>query len=133
MNLYQEQLLDHYKNPRHHGVLDDPEIIVQNYNPSCGDQVVIHANVRNGILEEVAFSGKGCVISQAATSLLCEKMSGKSVEIIGQLSKDDILELIGINLGPTRLRCALLGLEALQKGIAEGKQDAQSHKIDGGV
>ena len=86
-------------------------------NPSCGDKIAVTGMIRDGVLTEVAFQGEGCVISQAAASLLLEYAVGKSVVQIRQFDAQFMQELIGILLGPTRLRCALLPLEALQKGV----------------
>lgn len=117
MKLYQEELLDHYRYPRNYGILENPDIISESLNPSCGDEVSIQAHVQNGHISILKFQGKGCVISQAAASLLTQYAHNKPLEMLQKLTKDDILALIGITLGPTRLRCALLVLEALQQGI----------------
>lgn len=118
MKIYKEILLDHYKNPRHKGVIAQPDIRTQQYNPSCGDEIKIDACVVNGILIEAAFQGTGCVISQAAASLLLEACIGKRLDEINALIADDMRTLLGIDLGPTRLRCAMLALHALHEGIA---------------
>jgi nitrogen fixation protein NifU and related proteins len=117
MNLYQEKLLDHYKHPRHHGSLEHPTFSVEEYNPSCGDRVIVQGIIDNDILQQARFTGTGCVISQAATSILLDTVVGQPIDVISNLTHNDILKLIGIALGPTRIRCALLGLEALIKGI----------------
>ncbi|MEX0671882.1 MAG: iron-sulfur cluster assembly scaffold protein [Candidatus Babeliales bacterium] len=122
MNLYQEQLLDHYKNPRHAGVLENPTFTVEEYNPSCGDRVTVYGIIADGVLVAASFMGKGCVISQAASSMLLELMVGKGLLEIRKMKKDDILNVIGIELGPTRLRCAMLGLEALHRGISDDQE-----------
>jgi len=115
--LYQQALLDHYKNPRNYGELKNPDFVSGKYNPSCGDRVDIQAKVQDGILIDVAFTGTGCVISLAAASLLLELVKGKLLTEIQALTADDIKKLIGISLGPVRLKCALLPLYALQEGI----------------
>ena len=119
MNLYQEKLLDHYKHPRHKGQLEDSTFTIEEYNPSCGDRVTVYGIIKNGQIEQLSFTGTGCVISQASTSMLLEDLNGKSVGAVSVMQNDDILKLIGITLGPTRMRCALLGLEALKRGIQD--------------
>lgn len=117
MNIYKEELLDHYKYPRNQGVIDNPDIAYKSGNPACGDTVSFTLNIENEKISNIKFQGSGCVISQAVASMLTEKVLGSSVENIINMTKDDILGLINISLGPTRLRCALLALEALQMGI----------------
>lgn len=118
-SLYQQHLLDHYHHPHNQGTLDHPDLSSGVYNPSCGDSIVIQANVANQEITQIKFQGKGCVISQAAASLLTDLVVGKTLSQIQALGVDDMKKLVGIELGPTRLRCALLPLEALQAGIKE--------------
>jgi nitrogen fixation protein NifU and related proteins len=116
-DLYREAILDHYKHPRNHGTLDPHDFSFQDENPLCGDQLRIDVRLdANQHIQEVAFSGKGCAISQASASMLTESIVGKSLDEVKQLSKDDILDLLGIELGPTRLKCALLSLKVLKAG-----------------
>lgn len=119
MNLYQQELMDHYRYPRNQGILEHPSFSTEGLNPSCGDQVSFQGIIENDLVKQLKFQGKGCVISQAAASLLSQKGVGQSLDTIVSWDKDIMLSLVGIPLGPTRLRCALLCLEALQKGIAE--------------
>lgn len=121
MNLYQQQLMDHYRNPRNTHALTNPTFKTAQHNPSCGDSVAMEGVVKNGVLTEISFSGTGCVISQATASMLTQMCLGKSVNDIMALTKDDIQKLIGVELGPMRLRCALLPLEVLQKGISQSE------------
>ena len=125
MDLYQETLLDHYRNPRNVGKLDNPDFSSGEDNPSCGDSVIMEGHIKNNILTDIHFTGKGCVLSQAAASMLTESCQGKTIEEILALNKDFVLTLIGMKLGPNRLRCALLPLEALQKGIKMYKDKQQ--------
>ena len=118
MNLYHELLLDHYKYPRHKGMLKNPDFSSGQYNPSCGDRVAFQGKVTDGTISQIAFEGSGCVISLATASLLSEFILNKSVSFAQHLAPADILTLIGIELGPTRLKCALLPLEAIQEGIS---------------
>jgi nitrogen fixation protein NifU and related proteins len=121
MNLYQQELMDHYRYPRNQGALDKPSFATEVLNPSCGDQVSFQGIVENGMLSVLKFQGKGCVISQAAASMLAEKAVNQTLETVQAWDKDIMLSLVGISLGPTRLRCALLCLEALHKGLAQYK------------
>ncbi len=116
--LYQQELLDNYRHPRNYGILPDTQIATETFNPSCGDQISLQMIIEEGRLKAIRFQGKGCVISQAAASLLTELSLGKPLETLEALNKDAMLELIGISLGPTRLRCALLSLEALHTALS---------------
>lgn len=116
MNIYQEELLDHYENPSNYGVLTNPDISHKEDNPLCGDMIQMDLMVDNGVIKEVRFSGYGCTISQAAASMLTEKIEGKSLEEIKNISRDDIMDMIGIPLGPVRVKCALLALKVLKAG-----------------
>lgn len=119
MNLYQEELLDHYRFPRNLGIIENPDFSHNVNNFSCGDSISISGKINNNILEEVKFQGSGCVISQATASMLSEKVINKDIFFINNLDKNYILNLINIPVGPTRLRCALLALEALHEGIKQ--------------
>src|SRR3989440_5876183 len=122
-DLYREIILDHYKNPRGHGVIDDADAEAEGQNPLCGDEVSIYVQFAPGsdVIEEVKFSGRGCAISQAATSMLMEMVEGKSAGEVASMSKDELLEEIGIPLTPVRLKCALLGLTTLKVALHKGK------------
>jgi nitrogen fixation NifU-like protein len=117
-DLYREQIIDHYKNPRHRGELDPHDYSYQDENPLCGDRIRIDVRVGpDGRIAEAMYSGEGCAISQASADLLTESIVGKSLEQVKSLSKDDILEMLGIELGPVRLKCALLSLKVLKAGV----------------
>jgi nitrogen fixation protein NifU and related proteins len=118
-SLYQERILDYYRNPRNRGVLDAPDFSSGMVNPSCGDAVSIQGKITGDTVEVCSFEGKGCVISQAAASMLCEQAIGKSIEDIHQMDAQFMQSLLGMQLGPTRLKCVLLSLEALKKGLYE--------------
>jgi nitrogen fixation NifU-like protein len=122
-DLYREVILDHYKNPRGHGVIEDADAQAEGLNPLCGDEVAIYvAFGEDGeTIDEVKFSGRGCAISQAATSMLMEMVEGRTATEIGELSKDELLEEIGIPLSPIRLKCALLGLGVLKVALHRSK------------
>ncbi|HMK08153.1 MAG TPA: SUF system NifU family Fe-S cluster assembly protein [Anaerolineales bacterium] len=117
-DLYRDQIIDRYKNPRHKGELDPHDFSYEDDNPLCGDRIRIDVRVdASGRVTDASFSGVGCAISQASADLLTETIVGKSMEEVKRLSKDDILELLGIELGPVRLKCALLSLKVLKAGI----------------
>lgn len=117
MELYKEELLDHYRFPRNKGRLIQAHFESEHYNPSCGDKVSFQGKCANGYLFEIAFDGAGCVISLAAASLLSQEAKNKSILYINSLTAADIFKLIGMELGPTRAKCALLSLYALQQGL----------------
>lgn len=116
MNIYQEELLDHYENPSNYGTLPNPDISHEEDNPLCGDRIRIDLIIENDIIKDVRFSGHGCTISLATASMLTEEIAGKPLAEVKQLSRDDILDMIGIPLGPVRLKCALLPLKVLKAG-----------------
>jgi nitrogen fixation NifU-like protein len=117
-DMYREVILDHYKNPRNKGTLDPADFSFEDDNPLCGDRIRIDVRVgEDNKVKEVAFLGQGCAISQASASMLTEHILGKSLDEVKQLSKDDILEMLGIELGPVRLKCALLSLKVLKAGV----------------
>ncbi len=120
--LYQEELMDHFKFPRNRKKIENSNFSSGQFNPSCGDKISIEGKIEkdeNGIerITQIGFEGSGCVVSQAAASMLTEKCLGKSVDEVLNINKDDILKLVGLELGPTRLRCALLCLDALKEGL----------------
>ncbi len=121
--LYREVILDHYKNPRGHGVMEGADVEAEGMNPLCGDEVTIY--VRFGedsdTIDEVKFAGRGCAISQAATSMLTEMVQGKKASEVAELDKDELLEEIGIPLTPIRLKCAMLGLTTLKVALHKAK------------
>lgn len=118
-SLYQERILDYYRNPRHRGKLESPDFSSGMANPSCGDAVCLQGTIKGERVELCVFEGKGCVISQAAASMLCEQAIGKTITEIESMDAAFMQSLIGMQLGPTRLKCALLALEALKKGVSE--------------
>jgi len=117
--LYHENLVDHYKHPRNRGALELSDFASGVHNPSCGDQVTLCGLIVDGIITECLFEAKGCVISIAAASMLTGKVKELSLAQGLALTKDDMLALVNIQLGPTRLRCALLPLEALHTALKE--------------
>jgi len=116
-DLYRQNILEHYQNPRNFGTLERPDISAEDSNPLCGDEIRIDLHVKDGVIEDVRFSGKGCSISRAAASMLTEEIRGKTLEEVKRIGKDDVLEMLGIELGPVRLKCALLALKTLKVGV----------------
>ena len=116
-DLYRQDILDHSQNPRNFGTLDHPEISAEDSNPLCGDKIRMDLRVKDGTIEDVKFTGVGCSISRAAASMLTEEIKGKTLEEVKRIGRDDVLELLGIELGPVRLKCALLALKTLKVGI----------------
>ena len=121
--LYREVILDHYKNPRGHGVIEGADAEAEGLNPLCGDEVSIYVSLAEDgeTIDEVKFSGRGCAISQAATSMLTEMVTGRSATDVATLDKEELLEEIGIPLTPIRLKCALLGLGVLKVALHRAK------------
>jgi nitrogen fixation NifU-like protein len=122
-DLYREVILDHYKNPRGHGVIEDADAHADGVNPLCGDEVSIYVQFADDgeTIDEVKFSGRGCAISQASTSMLMEMVVGKTAQEIAGLPKEELLEEVGIPLTPIRLKCALLGLGVLKVALHRAK------------
>jgi nitrogen fixation protein NifU and related proteins len=122
-SLYREVILDHYKNPRGHGVIEDADAEAEGQNPLCGDEVTIYvAFGEDGqTIDDVKFSGRGCAISQAATSMLMEMTKGRTAEEVAVLDKDELLAEIGVPLTPVRLKCAMLGLTTLKVALHKAK------------
>ena len=121
--LYREVILDHYRNPRGHGVLEGPDAEAEGTNPLCGDEVSIYVAFGDDgdTIEDVKFNGRGCAIRQAATSMLTEMVKGRSATEVASLPRDELLEEIGIPLTPIRLKCALLGLSTLKLALHKAK------------
>ena len=116
-DFYREYILDHYRNPRNRGEIAAPDITYADSNPLCGDEIRIDLLVKDGVVDDVKFSGRGCAISQASVSMLTEMIEGKPIEEVKAITKEDVLEMIGIPLTPVRVKCALLGLKVLKGGV----------------
>jgi nitrogen fixation NifU-like protein len=124
-SLYKEIVLDHYKNPHNFGELDPADYTAEDSNPLCGDQVRIDLRVDDGIVTDIKFSGRGCAVSMASTSILTDMVLGQPLEEVRKITRDDLLEEIGIPVSPARLKCATLGLNVLNLSLA--LKEAHSH------
>jgi nitrogen fixation protein NifU and related proteins len=120
-SLYREVILDHYKNPRGHGVIDGPDAEAEGQNPLCGDEVSIAVAFEGDTIADVKFQGRGCAISQAATSMLMDMVRGRTAQEVATMSRDELLDEVGIPLTPVRLKCALLGLGVLKLALHKGR------------
>ena len=117
-DLYREQIIERYKSPQYRGHLDPHDIYFEDDNPLCGDHIEITIRVdESDRVVEAAFDGKGCAISQASADLLVESIHGKSLDEVKEMNKEDVLDMLGIELGPVRLKCALLSLKVLKAGV----------------
>jgi len=113
-DFYRDYILDHYRHPRNFGHLERVDVQAEDLNPLCGDQIRMELELDDGIVKDVRFSGKGCAISQASASMLTERVKGMRLADIAKLSKDAVLEDVGIGISPTRMKCAMLGLRVLK-------------------
>jgi len=114
-DFYRDYILDHYRHPRNFGHLDRADAAAEDLNPLCGDQIRMELNVDDdGVVNDVRFSGRGCAISQASASMLTERIKGMKLSDVATLSKDVVLEDVGIGISPTRMKCAMLGLRVLK-------------------
>jgi nitrogen fixation protein NifU and related proteins len=124
-DLYRDYILEHYRRPHNFGVLETPTASFEGANPLCGDRITMQLGIRDGVVAEIAFTGRGCAISQASASLLTDEIMGMPVEKAEAYRADDLLDLLGIDISPARLKCAMLSLETLEHALAE-KPDAAS-------
>ena len=113
-DFYRDFILDHYRNPRNAGHLEHPSAVAEDLNPLCGDRIHVELAVSDGVVEDIRWIGQGCAISQASTSMLSESVKGMRLEEVAKLSKDVVLENVGIGISPTRMKCAMLGLRVFK-------------------
>jgi nitrogen fixation NifU-like protein len=123
-DLYRDYILEHYRRPHNFGVLEEPTARYEGANPLCGDRITMMLGIRDGVVADVAFTGRGCAISQASASLLTDEVKGKPVDEVAKLTSQDLLDLLGIEISPARLKCALLSLDTLEHALAEANGDA---------
>jgi len=131
-DLYRDYILEHYRHPHNFGTMEDATASYEGANPLCGDRITLQVRVRDGVLDGVAFTGRGCAISQASASLLTDEVRGKPVDEAAKLSSSDVLDLLGIEISPARMKCALLSLDTLQHALGEGAEGSTvpSHETE---
>ena len=126
-DLYRDEILEHYREPHNFGTLDAPDAVHEGHNPLCGDRITMMLTVdAQGRVSDVAFSGRGCAISQASASLLTDEVKGRPVSEVEAMKNQDILDLLGIDISPARLKCALLSLDTLQRALEGRETEATS-------
>jgi nitrogen fixation NifU-like protein len=116
-SLYREAILDHYRNPRNRGTLDPADFSYEDVNPLCGDEIRIDLRTDGERVTEIRFSGRGCAISQAAASMLTEMVAGQPLDDVKAISREDLLDELGVPVSPARMKCAMLGLKVLKAGL----------------
>lgn len=119
MSIYQDIILEHYRNPQNASPLNNPTATVTVDNPLCGDQITMSVHEKDGVVTDIGYEASGCAISIATASILSEELKGKTKEEIATLTKNDIIRLLGIELSPNRLKCALLSMEAIKKVVSK--------------
>lgn len=121
MSAYREAIIEHYKNPMNHEVMEDATIDLEDENPVCGDKVHVYLKMEGDKIERVTFQGKGCTISQAATSILTDELPGMTADEALEIDQEEIRELLSVPLSPVRLKCALLGIKVIQQALLNYK------------
>ena len=125
-DLYRDYILEHYRRPHNFGRLDGATTSQEGANPLCGDRITLQLRVRGGVIDGVGFTGRGCAISQASASLLTDEVKGKEVGAASAISSNDVLDLLGIDISPARMKCALLSLETLQGALGSTSTPAKA-------
>ena len=119
-DLYRDEILEHYRNPHNFGTLETPTTAKEGANPLCGDRITLMLAINDqGTVEDVAFTGRGCAISQASASMLTDEIKGKPLAEIAHLGRQDVLDNLGIEISPARMKCAMLSLETLRSAVAD--------------
>ena len=125
-DLYRDEILEHYRRPHNFGTLEQPDAVHEGANPLCGDRITMMLGIRDGVVEQVAFTGRGCAISQASASMLTDEIKGKPLSEVTRLTQADVLDELGIEISPARMKCALLSLDTLQRALAGVETGATS-------
>ncbi len=123
-DLYRDYILEHYRRPHNFGVLDDATATQEGANPLCGDRITLQLRVSEGQITGVGFTGRGCAISQASASLLTDEIKGKPLDRAQSMTSSDVLDMLGIDISPARMKCAMLSLETLQGALGAGGKPA---------
>ena len=118
-DLYRDYILEHYRRPHNFGVLESPSATYEGSNPLCGDRITMQLTVEDGVVTDIGFTGRGCAISQASASLLTDEIRGKPLDDVTRLAATDLLDLLGIEISPARLKCAMLSFDSLQHLLDE--------------
>ena len=134
-DLYRDEILEHYREPHNFGTLESPDASYEGHNPLCGDRITIMLAIDgDGTVSDVAFSGRGCAISQASASMLTDEIKGRPVSEVQAMTNQDILDLLGIEISPARLKCALLSLSTVQSALeAQGDKEATTEAPEVGA
>ena len=130
-DLYRDYILEHYRRPHNFGVIEAPTATQEGSNPLCGDRITLQLGIEDGVLQRVGFTGRGCAISQASASLLTDEIKGKPLTEVESFRADDLLDLLGIDISPARLKCAMLSHDSLQHvlgdlGVATPAEEAKA-------
>ncbi len=129
-DLYRDEILEHYRRPHNFGTLPSPDATYEGYNPLCGDRITLMLGIRDDVIRDVAFTGRGCAISQASASMLTDQLRGKPLTEVARLTNEDVLDELGIEISPARLKCALLSLDTLRHAV-DGRTTGQPEAQEG--
>jgi len=128
-DLYRDYILEHYRRPHNFGAIENATSTQEGANPLCGDRITLQLRVSDGQIAAVGFTGRGCAISQASASLLTDEIKGKPLTEVAGFRADDLLDLLGIEISPARMKCALLSLETLQGALGPSKPAAEPTEV----
>jgi nitrogen fixation protein NifU and related proteins len=132
-SMYREQIIEHYKHPHNFGQLEHPDIHVEANNPLCGDRLSMDLIVKDGVVQDVRFSGRGCAISQASASMLTDEMVGAKLEDLAGTTRQDVLDNLGVEISYARIKCATLSLGLLRLALVEAGISISEHLHDEGA
>ena len=128
-DLYRQIILDNYKNPSNKGKLLNPTVVIEDANPLCGDHLEVYLKIKEGLLKDISFEGKGCALSIASASILSQEVKNMAIEDIKKFSREDVYALLGIDISPGRNKCVMLSLTAIKKGIFEYEKNQEDKKV----